>query len=173
MTIDDLIPDKELNLGGRPPKEETEEEDLDNKVFTADSGGEEWWRSIMKQCLDSEEFPENSEYEAISKLADFVFIFPVEVRTELDKHDIFETDWKTYLANRPHLFGDPRLPDEWSEKTENIHYSMTDTMEISNGNEKPFYDQLENPNEYRDKKTTKRGKDVPSDGAFSDLIEDA
>lgn len=184
MTIDDLIPDKEPNLGGRPKNKETTDGDekfstksVEGEAFTVASDGEEWWRNTMLKCLGYREFPYNDDEKlrAIEELSNFTFLVPVEVRTQLDKHGIFETDWKEYLANNPHLFGDRRLPEEWMKKTDGQDYMMSDTIEVEKEKREPYYKELENPDQYRSNKSATRSSttSTPTDGAFSDLINNS
>lgn len=185
MTIDDLIPDKELNLGGRSRKTETDKDEkhsygrtVEGMPFKADSDAEEWWKNAMQKCLGYRKFPynDNEQIRAITELSNFTFLFPIEVRAQLDKHDIFETDWKEYIAHRPHLFGDYRLPEEWRERTAGQHYSMSDSIEVENEERKPYYEEIEHPDRFRKDGTKSRKgskRSTPKDGVFSDLIDDA
>lgn len=186
MTIDDLIPDKEINVGGRPPKTEEEKNESNNKyagrspdgrAFTENCDNKEWWIETLEECIGATKLPYNDDErkKAILELAEYTYLFPIEVRTQLEKHGIYEFDWKGYIAHRPHLFNNPRLPENWREITSGQNYTMGETAKIFNGEIDPYYEQLENPEKFRSKNNRRRKskkRNIPSGGAFSDLIND-
>lgn len=86
MALDNLIPDKELNKGGRPSttdkKDTDRDSNLDGNPYTKDKDSGEYWENVANVVgLD------------ITAIADYTHTNVWHVREKLEEFNIMKTDW--------------------------------------------------------------------------------
>lgn len=115
MGIEDfkVAPD---NPGGRPTKEEREEEDglrdMYGDPYTPNKG-DEWWEEKIDEVLASSEIPTDDFgdfVDATRILSDWTHISTIEVWKQLKEYELAEFDWEWVREEAPDEWKDLRWP---------------------------------------------------------------
>lgn len=139
MGIDDfkVAPD---NPGGRPPKEEQEEEDSLREVYgdpySPDKSDADWWQEKLDEALASGEIPTdnfNDFIKASSIVADWVHISTIEVLKQLKKEEVIEFDWEWVREEAPDEWKDLRWPKKARYEVFEVEGSSTEDEEYTGG----------------------------------------
>jgi len=96
------------NTGGRPTKEEQEDEtlrDVTGEPFVKGNDTQDWWQEQLEEVMTEKESIE----EAIAGLAGRAFVHPIVARKKLEMHGIYETDWEAYIEEYPAYEDDERI----------------------------------------------------------------
>ena len=96
------------NTGGRPEKEEQEDEtlrDVAGQPLVKGNDTEDWWQEQLDQIMMNKDSVE----DAIPALAGRAFVHPIVARKKLEMHGIHETDWKVYVEEYPMYEDDERI----------------------------------------------------------------
>lgn len=116
MGIDsfNIAPD---NKGGRPSKEEQEEEETverySGRVYVASEADENWWKETINELfggIDLHTLDKEELRDKITELSDFTHTNPVEIRKELEEHKLIGDEWEEYVEQSPDHTLDGRVP---------------------------------------------------------------
>lgn len=134
MGIEDfrVAPD---NKGGRPTKEEQEEEEHSGLRSVGDpfypaKDTEEYWREIWDRYVDGED-PSSQD---IASICDYTHLFPWDVKVYIEKWGIYEFDWFQMPEDYPpHSYLKFLLEDEGISNDFTSQVASTDTGEEITG----------------------------------------
>lgn len=124
MGLNDIVPDDAGEAkGGRPPKKDIgQTREVYGDPFIPEKDNEEWWQEkvdeiVLGDDLFGEETPNSMEEmgmeeleKRLAELSDHIAVNPLDVRTKLDEHGIYETDWSEYMESHAEYYLDSRIP---------------------------------------------------------------
>lgn len=164
MGLDDLQGmDKPDNVGGRPPKEEQEDEygrSLPGDPLIMDKDDEEWWEEVIDEVVEDGQGIE----DAIPEISNYIYVNPIEVRKMLEDHGFIENDWDEYIESRREKMGNDHLLDS---RIPGYGGSSSATKRKSGGKDPDWLEEIQ------ENRSSEESSNTTPDSGLGSLLNDA